>query len=178
MDNSSIPDNHDNVSFTECLRLLNPLQSVIEQMAAAPSGEASTAQDISALPRVTIKGKEYIHASLLSTKFSCRSHIFNHGFAVLGYINQQMYWACSECDKQHTSILYKVAATSTASMHLERKHHIYNLKQSYNECGDDSKCSTLNLSTPDLSRAAASSTGQLNVAEMFLASATRKKAKQ
>ena len=59
-------------------------------MAAAPS-EASIAQDISALPHITIKGKEYIHALLLSTKFSCRSHIFDHGFAVLGYIDQQIY---------------------------------------------------------------------------------------
>ena len=97
-------------------------------MAAALSGEASTAQDISALPHITIKGKEYIHALLLSIKFSYRLYIFDYEFAVLGYINQQIYWACSECDKQHTLILYKVAATSTASMHLERKHYIYNLK--------------------------------------------------
>jgi hypothetical protein len=127
IDNSSISDNHNNISFTECLCLLDPLQSVIEQMAAA-SSEASTAQDISALPCIMIKGKEYIHVSLLSIKFSCRSHIFNYRFAVLGYINQQMYWACSKYDRRHILILYKVATTSTASTYLERKHQIYNLK--------------------------------------------------
>ncbi len=60
-------------SFTARLPVLDREQSVTEHLddpSSDQTSQASTARNIEDLPRVTINGKEYIHTSLLASKYT------------------------------------------------------------------------------------------------------------
>ena len=60
-------------SFTVWLHVLDLEQSVTEHLddpSSDQTSQASTARNIEDLPRVTINGKEYIHTSLLTSKYT------------------------------------------------------------------------------------------------------------
>ena len=60
-------------SFTARLPILDREQSVIEYLDdpfSDQTSQTSTVRNIEDLPRVTINGKEYIHTSLLASKYT------------------------------------------------------------------------------------------------------------
>ena len=82
------------------------------------------------LPRVKVRGKEYILESLLYLKRPRTAYIYReeHGYALIKWPFKKPYWACKRCDDKGQTKLFVATATSNATNHLWEVHRVHETK--------------------------------------------------
>jgi hypothetical protein len=88
------------------------------------SNTGTIARDIEDLPRIRIKGKDYVKEGHVHSLKERRSHVWNHGYGLIELPNQKRHWACKFCDNKGIYSLFVSSSTGNASDHLQRMHKV------------------------------------------------------
>jgi hypothetical protein len=96
-----------------------------DQSDASSLGEqASQAVTIDDLPKIRIRGEDYVDQSLLYSKTPRRSWIYNHGMGLVNVKTNKIYWNCGICGHNRPKAMFAAKATSAAAAHLTREHRL------------------------------------------------------
>jgi hypothetical protein len=111
-------------------RIGERLPTITEQI--SNSAHLDTFLSVEDLPRITVKGKQYVQEERINKgKLNSKrwSWIGQHGVYLVqmnGNIKEETFWSCNLCDKARDSLLYKTGTSGNAERHLKQKHDIKN----------------------------------------------------
>ena len=95
----------------------------------AASDIGTIAREIEDLPRIRIKGKDYVKEGHVHSTRDRRSPIWEHGYGLIELSNQKRHWACKSCDNKGIYTLFVCSSTANASRHLQEAHKIAKSKR-------------------------------------------------